>query len=289
MSVITSIRGLQNLTGLVYFYADWNGLTSINLSNLPNLVEVDVSDQNLLGTGANCLASINLSGSTAIEELRLDDNNFSGGFPNLSGLDALIYMDLDQCGITGSVDISNHPVLEGFDFSGNTGLTELIISNAQPLGGNGDYELLLGNCALTQTSVDNILVALSESAVTNGYIDLSGGDNGSPSQTGIDAANVLVDDKTWSVDYDVTAINYSVSNQSSLTRDCELTPNLGLYSLQSNPLQVVRFYNNANLINPFLGTEDAFFTFILGSAPTNVYTANIDPVTGDVTNVQLCS
>lgn len=288
MSVITSIRGLQNLTGLVNFYADWNGLTSINLSNLPNLVDVDVSDQNLLGTGANCLASINLSGSTAIEELRLDDGNFSGGFPNLSGLDALIYMDFDQSGIIGSVDISNHPVLEGFDFSGNTGLTELIISDTQPLGGNG-YELLVYNCALTQTAVDNILVALSESAVTNGYIDLSGGDNASPSQTGIDAANVLVDDKNWSLDYDVTAINYSVSNQSSLTRDCELTPNLGLYSLQSNPLQVVRFYNNANLINPFLGTEDAFFTFILGSAPTNVYTANIDPVTGDVTNIQLCS
>jgi hypothetical protein len=284
---ITSITGLQNLTGLVNFYADWNALTSVNLSGLINLIDVDVSDQNSIIGDQNCLTSINLSGSTAIQDLRLDDNDFSGGFPNLSGLDALIYMDFDQSGITGSVDISNHPVLEGFDFSGNTGLTELVISNAQPLGGNG-YELFASNCALTQTAVDNILVALSESAVTNGYIDLSGGDNASPSQTGIDAANVLVDDKNWSLDYDVTATNYSVSNQSSLTRDCELTPNLGLYSLQSNPLQVVRFYNNSNLTGPFLGTEDAFFTFILGSAPTNVYTANIDPVTGNVTNIQLC-
>jgi len=57
------------------------------------------------------LTSVNLSGCTAIEQLRLDDSNFSGGIPNLSGLDALIYMDFDQCGITGSVDISNHPVL----------------------------------------------------------------------------------------------------------------------------------------------------------------------------------
>ena len=287
-AVITSIKGLQNLTNLQNFNADYNGLTSINLSNLPNLTYLDISDCDIPGTNTSSLTSVNLSGCTALQELRLDDSNFSGGIPNLSGLDALIYMDFDQCGITGSVDISNHPVLERFDFGGNTGLTELVISNAQPLGGNG-YELFASNCALTQTAVDNILVALSESAVEDGYVDLSGGDNASPSQTGIDAANVLVDDKNWSLDYDVTAINYSVSNQSSLTRDCELSPNLGLYSLQSNPLEVVRFYNNSNLINPFLGTEDAFFTFILGSAPTNVYTANIDPVTGDVSNIQLCS
>jgi hypothetical protein len=287
-AVITSIIGLQNLTNLQNFNADWNGLTSVNLSNLPNLTYVDISDCDIPGSSAPSLTSVNVSGCTALEELRLDDSNFSGGFPNLSGLDALIYMDFDQSGITGSVDISNHPVLEGFDFSGNTGLTELIISNAQPLGGNG-YELLVYNCALTQTAVDNILVALSESAVTGGYVDLSGGSNASPSQTGIDAANVLVEDKNWSLDYDVTAINYTVSNQSSSTRDCELFPNIGVYSLQSNPLQVVRFYNNATLTNPFLGTADAFFTFILGSAPSNVYTANIDPVTGDVTNIQLCS
>jgi hypothetical protein len=288
MSVITSITGLQNLTGLVNFYADYNGLQSVNLSNLPNLVEVDISDQSLSGTGPKCLTSVNLSGSTAIEQLRLDDSDFSGGIPNLSGLNSLQFIDLDQSGITGTVDISNLPALEDFDFSGNTELTGLIISSSQSLGFDGQ-ELYASNCALTQTAVDNILVALSESDVESGYIDLSGGDNASPSQTGIDAANVLVDDKNWSLDYDVTAINYTVSNQSSSTRDCELSPNIGVYSLQSNPLQVVRFYSNANLTSPFLGTEDAFFTFVLYSAPTNVYTANIDPVTGNVTNIQLCS
>jgi Leucine-rich repeat (LRR) protein len=286
-AVITSIIGLQNLTNLQNFNADYNGLTSINLSNLPNLTYLDISDCDIPGTNTSSLTSVNLSGCTALQELRLDDSNFSGGIPNLSGLDSLIYMDFDQSGITGSVDISNLPVLEGFDFSGNTGLTELIISDAQPLGGNG-YELLVYNCALTQTAVDNILVALSESAVTNGYVDLSGGNNASPSQTGIDAANVL-NDKSWSFDYDVTAINYTVSNLSSPTRDCELFPNLGLYSLQSDPLEVVRFYNNSNLTSPFLGTADAFFTFVLFDQPENVYTANIDPVTGDVSNIQLCS
>jgi hypothetical protein len=285
-AIITSIKGLQNLPELRVFNADWSGLRSVNLSGLTNLVDVDISDCDFPGTSNPSLTSVNLSGCTAIEELRLDDSDFSRGIPNLSGLDALIYMDFDDCGITGSVDISNHPVLEGFDFSQNEGLTELIISNAQPLGGNG-FELLLGSCALTQTAVDNILVALSESAVTGGYVDLAGGTSASPSQTGIDAANVL-SNKSWNFDYNVTATNYTVSNQSSLTRDCELFPNLGLYSLQSNPLEVVRFYNNSNLTSPFLGTADAFFAFVLFDQPENVYTANIDPVTGDVSNVQLC-
>ena len=287
MSVITSIKGLQNLTQLRDFFADWNGLTSVDLSNLPNLVDVDLSDQNLLGTGPNCLTSVNLSGSTAIEQLRLDDNDFSGGIPNLSGLNSLKFIDFDQSGITGTVDISNLPALEDFDFSGNTGLTGLIISSSQPLGFDGQ-ELYASNCALTQTAVDNILVALSENDVTNAYIDLSGGTNASPSQVGVDAINVLIEDKNWSLDYNVTSINYTVSNQSSSTRDCELTPNIGVYSLQSNPLQVVRFYSNADLTSPFLGTADAFFTFVLYDQPENVYTANIDPVTGNVTNIQLC-
>ncbi len=286
MSVITSITGLQNLTNLTDFIADWNGLQSVNLSNLSNLVYVDISDNDISGTGGPSLTSVNLSGCIALEELRLDDSDFSGGIPNLYGLESLIYIDFDQCSITGSVDISGLSSLEGFDFNGNTGLTELVISNVSPLGSN--YELNVYNCALTQTAVDNILVALSENEVTNGYVDLSGGDNASPSQTGIDAANVL-NNKSWSFDYNVTATNYTVSNVSSLTRDCELFPNLGLYSLQSNPLDVVRFYNNSNLTSPFLGTADAFFTFVLFDQPGNVYTANIDPVTGNVTNIQLCS
>lgn len=201
-SSIVSITGLQNLPNLTNFNADFNGLQSVNLSNLPNLIYVDISDCDIPGTSAPSLTSVNVSGCTALQELRLDDSNFSGGFPNLSGADALIYMDIDQSGITGSVDISNLPVLEGFDFSGNTGLTELIISDTQPLGGNG-YELLVYNCALTQTAVDNILVALSESAVTNGYVDLSGGTNAAPGAAGLAALTTLTG-KGWSYDVNST-------------------------------------------------------------------------------------
>lgn len=197
-ATITSITGLQNLTNLQRFDADYNSLTSVNLSGLTSLVSVDVSDNNLPGGSNNSLTSINLSGCTALEDLRLDDSNFSAGFPNLSGLTSLTFMDVDQSEITGSVDISNLLALEGADFNGNTGLTELIISSSQPIGNNG-RELLAYDCALTETAVDNILIALSENGVSNGYVDLSGGTNAVPGQPGTAAITVL-EGNGWSVD-----------------------------------------------------------------------------------------
>lgn len=197
---LTSIIGLQNLTELVEFRADWNKLDTIDLSGLTNLVYVDISDNDRLGS--NGLTSINLSGCTALEQLYLDDNDFSGGFPDLSGLTALVNIDFDQCGITGSINISNLPLLERFDFNGNTGLTELIISSSQPLGDNNN-ELNVEGCALTQTSVNNILVALAANDIDNGYINLSGGTNAAPSGAGAAALVTLEEPapgKNWSAD-----------------------------------------------------------------------------------------
>ena len=195
-ATITSITGLQNLTNLQRFDADYNSLTSVNLSGLTSLVSVDVSDNRAPGGGSKSLTSINLSGCTALEDLRLDDSDFSAGFPDLSGLTSLAFMDIDQSGITGSVDISNLPALEGADFNGNTGLTELIISSSQPIGDG--RELLAYDCALTETAVDNILIALSENGVTGGYADLSGGTSAIPSATGI-AAKAVLEGNGWSV------------------------------------------------------------------------------------------
>lgn len=197
MAVITSITGLQNLTGLVNFYADWNALTSVNLSGLTNLVDVDVSDQNSIPDNQNCLASINVSGCTALEQLRIDDSDFSGGFPNLTGLTNLFYLDIDGSNISGSVDLSGLPALRGFDFSDNTGLTSVTISSSQPLG-DGD-EILLYDCGLTQTAIDNILVALADNSVNGGYIDITGATNAAPGAAGLAALTVL-DGKGWTYD-----------------------------------------------------------------------------------------
>lgn len=200
MATLLSIIGLTNLSNLVEFRADWNQLQTIDFSGLTNLTYVDVSDNKVYNSAG--LSSINLAGCTSLEYLYLDDNDFSAGFPDLSGLTSLILIDFDDCGIIGSVDISGLPSLERFDFSQNTDLTNLIISSSQPLGGIGN-ELLADNCALTQTSVDNILTALAANAVTNGYIDLRFGTNAAPGVPGLTAIAILEapnPGKNWSVD-----------------------------------------------------------------------------------------
>lgn len=186
---IKSITGLQNLSNLQEFRADWNALESIDFSGLTNLTYVDISDCNLVGTSTNSLTSVNLSGCYNLTDLRVDDSDFSAGFPNLIGLVNLTYFDADQSGITGTLDLSYLPALAGFDLSGNEVLTEVIISDTQSLG--GAQSIYLDGCALTEEAVDNILIALSTNGVFGGYIDLSGGTNAVPSAAGIAARGIL--------------------------------------------------------------------------------------------------
>ena len=195
---LTSITGLQNLTNLQDFRADWSFLTSIDLSGLSNLTYVDVSDQDAVDGGAACLASINLTGCTSLQSLYIDDNDFSAGFPDLSDCTSLRYFDFDQSNLVGSVDLSNLPALEGFDMNGNTELTEVIISRTQPLSDNGT-EILLNNCALTQTAVDNILLELASGSISSGYIQLNQGTNATPGEVGRESLFVL-NARGWSID-----------------------------------------------------------------------------------------
>jgi len=186
---IKSISRLQTLANLQEFRADYNALESIDFSGLINLTYIDISDCDLVGTSTPSLTSINLSGCTSLEELRMDDSDFSGGFPNLSGLNSLFYFDADQCGIVGTVDLSGLPSLNGFDLNGNSQLTRVIISSSQLLGDG--WSIYLYDCGLTQTAVDNILVALSTNGILNGSIEMDGGTNATPSATGLAAKSVL--------------------------------------------------------------------------------------------------
>ena len=196
-ATLTSIRGLQNLTNLQDLALDWNSLTEVDLSGMSSLIYVDISDQNSPNVEEdNCLTSVNLSGCTAIEELRLDDSDFSNGMPDLTGLNELRVIDFDQCGIIGTVDISGFPLLERFDFNGNAGLNRIIISSSQPLGGNGALDA--DDCALTQTAVNNILIALAANVIDNGYVDLIGGTNAIPGASGL-AAKATLEGRGWDV------------------------------------------------------------------------------------------
>ena len=194
---ISSITGLQSLSNLQEFRADYNFLESVDLSGLSNLTYVDISDCDLPNSSTASLTTVNLSGCTALEELRLDDSDFSGGIPDLTGLTNLKFVDFDDSDISGSVDISFLPSLDDFDFSQNSNLTELIISSSQPLGLNGQY-VNAGDCGLTQASVDAILVALSLNGISGATIDLQGGTNAIPSATGL-AAKTVLEGNGWEV------------------------------------------------------------------------------------------
>ena len=204
---ITAITGLQNLTNLQDFRADWNALETIDLSGLTNLTYLDVSDCDELGSTG--VKSMNVTGCTALESLYIDDNDFSAGFPDLSSCTSLQYFDADQCGISGSLNLSNLPALQGFDLYGNGELTEVIVSSTQPLGDGRN--LNFAACSLTQTALDNILQQLSSGSVNGGYIDFSqdgGGNNAVPSlNRGLPALRNLVDDKGWNFNGDA---NYNV-------------------------------------------------------------------------------
>ena len=193
---IKSISRLQTLANLQEFRADYNALESVDFSGLTNLTYIDISDCDLVDTNTPSLTSVNLSGCYNLLELRVDDSDFSGGFPDLVGLVNLEYFDADQCLITGSLDISMLPSLTGFDLSGNTDLTEIIIDSSQPLG-NG-YDILAYNCDLTEEAVDNILVAFSTNGVSGGYTELNGGTNATPSATGL-AAKAVLEGNGWTV------------------------------------------------------------------------------------------
>jgi uncharacterized protein YjbI with pentapeptide repeats len=166
----------------------------VNLSGLTQLVNVDVSDTELLdGSGNPSLTGINLSGCTALEELRLDDSNFSAGIPDLSGLTSLRWIDMDQCSISGAVDISaqSFDALTFIDLSGND-ITSITLPEANLSNVN------LSDNALTATAVDYTLQWLAGSGVENGTVNLSGGTNAIPTENSA-SARAILQDRGWNV------------------------------------------------------------------------------------------
>lgn len=200
-ATITSVTGLQNLTNLQNLYADWNSLTTIDISGMSSLVDVDISDNNAANEGnENSLTSINVTGCENISELRLDDSDFStngaSSVVGLSDLTSCVVIDLDQCGIGGTVDLSTLASLEFVDLSGNDNITNIILPDTiAPI----NY-LNVGTNALTQTAINNILINLDENGISSGEVIANGGTNASPSGSGVTAA-VNLDGKGWTLSF----------------------------------------------------------------------------------------
>ncbi|NBU81278.1 MAG: hypothetical protein EBS55_06490 [Flavobacteriaceae bacterium] len=192
-ATLTSITGLQNLTNLQDFRADYNSFTSVDFSGMSSLTYIDISDCDIPDTGDNSLTSVNLSGCTSLQQLRLDDSDFSAGLPNFNGLNNLVNLDLDQCGISGDVDFSQlSSTLVSIDLGGNTGITSVILPEAYL------DTVIIDGAALTEESVNNILQLLDGNGVEGGYVSLEGGTSAPPTGLGATAKNSLIS-KGWDV------------------------------------------------------------------------------------------
>lgn len=209
-ATITSIIGLQNLINLQEFRADYNSLTAIDFSNLTNLTYIDISDNDIPGTGTPSLTSVNLTGCTALQELRLDDSDFSAGIPDLTGLTDLFWIDMDECDISGDLDLSMLPALIGFDLSNNSEITSVNLPEASL------DDIDLDDTALTEIAVNNILQWVDGSGVTNGYMDLSGGTSAGPTGAGITAKDSLIS-KGWEVRVNAPSLPFDITADWSLT------------------------------------------------------------------------
>jgi hypothetical protein len=246
----TEARGLQNLINLTNLEIDNNALTSIDVSGMSNLIRLDVSDCTIPQTeGAKSLTSVNVTGCTSLESLYIDDSDLSE-FPDLSDCTSLINLDADQCNLVGSVDISHLTALEYVDFNGNTELTEVIISRNQPLGADGN-EIYFNGCALTQTSVDNILLELASGSVSNGYVQIDGGTNATPGEVGRESLLIL-SDRGWS--FDVTNGNHTmltVAYELLETNICASTNTNERYIVNGSAITVGnKLYTNSDAWNP---------------------------------------
>jgi hypothetical protein len=202
---------------------------------MSSLTYVDISDCDIPGSSVSSLTSINVSGCTSLQELRLDDSNFSAGLPNLSSLSSIRNIDFDQCGLAGTINISNLATLENFDLGGNTNLNNVIISRNQPLGAEG-ANLSFGECALTQDAVNNILIELANNNVTgsNPYIYMLGDNNAAPSGSGVEALYTLYD-RGWYFEVNRPQSNTLIlGTNSDFGSVCSETPQFDYYTLPTS-------------------------------------------------------
>jgi hypothetical protein len=256
-AVITTITGFQNFPNLEIMELDAssNGVDSVDVSGLTNLTYIDVSDMDIPDTDTPSLKYLNVSGCTSLEEITMDDSDFSEGFPSLAGLNSLQYFDADQCDISGSIDLSNLSALQGFDLGGNESLTEVILSSTQSSLGTEpvNRHIDLGSCALTESSVNQILIALYDTENSGGKINISGGTNAAPTGAGATALYGLVE-RSWNVTYNRNSNNLGFGS-GTLGEVCTIDPELyGAYFISAGAtgLEGNSLYTDDLLIFPAL-------------------------------------
>lgn len=200
-SKLTSIQNLQNLKNLERFVANNHAFDHVDLSGMTELSMVSICRAS--GSDDPPLRSVNVAGCVNLESLELNDNDFSLGFPNLSGLDTLNYISFISCGIAEPLDLSGLIGLRSFDLSDNEDLIEVSISKSQDLD-----DVTLSGCNLNEETVDRILTDLSDNGVSDGYVNLGRGTNSPPGPDGLAAKEALEDDG-WEVEVNVAVPAYA--------------------------------------------------------------------------------
>jgi hypothetical protein len=110
---------------------------------------------------------------------------------NLQKLQGIEEWDGDDMGFT-SLDFTGITTIRQL-YNDNTGLQHINITGCVNLD---DVELI--DNALTQASVDHVLITLDNNGLTGGTVNLSGGTNSAPSALGLAAEASLIL-KGWSV------------------------------------------------------------------------------------------
>jgi hypothetical protein len=141
-------------------------LTSLNyLSNLVNIGEIKVP--------ANNLTELIIDGCPQLTVLQAYDNN-------------LFTLDLSYNQELIEVSIGNNP-----------NLTTIYVPNFEAC-----TYFNITNCSiLSPSTIDDILVKLSNQGIFTGYAFLNLGNNAIPTSVGIDAADYLFNDLDWNVTY----------------------------------------------------------------------------------------
>ena len=159
---------LSNLTNLIYLEAADNGMTSVDVSGLTNLKNLilqrnSLTSVNLTGLssldylylGENNLTSINVNDSPNIRRLYVNQNSNLGNF-TINHISTLVTLKAQATAITSlTIDLANHPALALIEAFDCTNLGTLSFSNS----GTGTPVLTkvdIRNSAVTSLDITSI-------------------------------------------------------------------------------------------------------------------------------------
>jgi hypothetical protein len=189
-SNLSYIDSLVNLSGLTSLSSAWN---SCGLTSFPAI------DSSKCTTFFRAWYANDLISFPYIDSSSCTSFNAAWAYNDLESFPAL---DSSACtsfsGSWRNNNLTEFPTMDITSVSsfsrawyGNTNLTTWSANYFNSARTDADYTEAWTNCALTQTSVDNILISINTSGASNASIGLDGGTNATPSATGLAAKSDL--------------------------------------------------------------------------------------------------